>query len=84
MESFKEELKRTQKERNDRHTFSSAPPPDHPVSDTPEPSIATELEIKDEPNELMFDMLEGGDSISTNLYVGKYPLEFHNGSLKRT
>ena len=81
LESFKEELKRTQRERTDRHTFSNAPATDCMSTDAPgSPSIATELEVKNEATELLFDLSECGDSISTNLYVGKYP----NGSLMQT
>ena len=85
LESFKEELKRTQKERVDRHSFNNAPPPDYSPSDIPAVhNTPTEMEVKNESTDLLFDLLESGDSISTNLYVGKCPLAFPNGSLMQT
>ena len=70
-------------ERDERHTQKSTDrPPVANVHNAPnvlEPSM--ELETT---NELLFDMQDSGDPISTNLYVGKYRLLISSGVLLPT
>lgn len=83
LESFKEELKRTQKERDERHTQKSSDQP--PAINAPNlPNVLdpnTELEAT---KEFLFDLEDSGDPISTNLYVGKYHLLIRSGVLLPT
>ena len=78
LESFKEELKRSQREREDRHCVKKNEqdayiPPSDPNLDKLDsvPIKQEKLTDSDVLKESRFGSLEAGDPQSTNLYVGK-------------